>query len=186
MFKDKTIVVGITGGIAAYKAAGLCSHLAQQGANVFVVMTDHATQFIAPLTFHALTGNEVVTSVFEEKHPKKLAHIHLADTADLIVVAPATANFIAKHVNGLADDMLSNILLATEHREKILFCPAMNVHMYNHPATQKNLKELKSYGIEVLDPDSGHLACGYDAVGKLASTENIVKKMKEQLQKLSS
>jgi phosphopantothenoylcysteine decarboxylase/phosphopantothenate--cysteine ligase len=181
MFKDKKIVLGVTGGIAAYKAAGLASYLSQAGANVQVVMTENAHEFITPLTFQALTGNDVLTSVFDERFPKKIAHIHLADNADLIVVAPATANVIAKMANGLADDMLLNLLLAVPDQNKVLICPAMNVHMYTHQATQKNLETIKSFGLHVLDPASGHLACGYDAVGKLPSTEVIVEKMKEML-----
>jgi phosphopantothenoylcysteine decarboxylase/phosphopantothenate--cysteine ligase len=181
MFKNKNIIIGITGGIAAYKAIGLCSYLSQQEANVIPIMTRGATKMICPTTLRGITGNEVMIEVWEEPFPKKIAHIHLADTADLIIIAPATAHFIAKHANGLADDMLSNVLLAVEKRSKILFCPAMNVHMYNHPATKRNIQLLKDYNINILEPVVGHLACGYNAEGKLPETNEIVDKALEIL-----
>jgi phosphopantothenoylcysteine decarboxylase/phosphopantothenate--cysteine ligase len=178
-FKDKTVVVGVTGGIAAFKSASLCSALKQMGANVYAVMTKGAHEFIGAATLQGLTGNPVLTHVFEEPFPGKIAHIHLADTADLIIVAPATANFIAKHANGLADDMLSTILLATKNRGKIIICPAMNVNMYQHPATQRNLAWIHSTGVHFLDPASGRLACGYDDIGKLPDTTVILNKARE-------
>lgn len=176
-FPNKKIIVGITGGVAAYKSIGLCSYLKQQGADVYPVMTRGSEKFINKNMFRAITGKDALVEVWEEPFENKIAHIHLADEADLIVVVPATANFIAKHANGIADDMLSNILLAVSNRQKVLFCPAMNVNMYNHPATQKNLVTLMDYGINILEPSTGYLACGYEAEGKLPDTDVITKKM---------
>ncbi|MEW9667563.1 bifunctional phosphopantothenoylcysteine decarboxylase/phosphopantothenate--cysteine ligase CoaBC [Ammoniphilus sp. 3BR4] len=172
MLQGKTIVLGVTGGIAAYKAAALCSALVQKGANVRVILSSSAIQFIQPLTFQALSRNHVVVDTFEEKDPTVIAHIDLADRADLIVVAPATANFIAKAALGLGDDMLSTTLLATE--APILVCPAMNVHMYQHPAVQHNMNILRSRGIRYVEPGEGFLACGYTGKGRMAEPEEIV------------
>lgn len=178
--KGKTILVGVTGGIAAFKTASLVSQLRQKEANVHVMMTKNATKFITPLTFQALSGNHVTVGVFEENNPEVINHIHLADSADLIVVSPATANFIAKMAHGLVDDMLGNVILATKSR--ILICPAMNVNMWTNPITQKNIQILKDLNYEFMNPVSGHLACGYEAEGKLPSTESILKQIEETLQ----
>ena len=175
MITGKTIVLGVTGGIAAFKAAALCSKLVQKGAKVHVILTKSAMQFIQPLTFQALSRNHVTTDTFEEKEPSKIAHIDLADRADLIVVAPATANFLAKAALGLADDMLTTTLLATE--APVMVCPAMNVHMYNHPAVKKNLSLLKTMGILFVEPGEGFLACGYVGKGRMAEPEQITQEI---------
>lgn len=174
MFKDKKIVLGVTGGIAAYKAASLCSQLKQQGADVHVVMTENAKKFVTPITFQALSHNEVLCDTFQEEDPKYIAHIHYADVADLIIVAPATAQTIAKTANGIADNMLGNILLAVSDFNKVLICPAMNVNMLCNPLTMANVNRLKEIGMNVLNPTNGHLACGYEAEGKLPDTKTIM------------
>ncbi|WP_195572961.1 bifunctional phosphopantothenoylcysteine decarboxylase/phosphopantothenate--cysteine ligase CoaBC [Paenibacillus sp. 1001270B_150601_E10] len=172
MLYGKTIVVGITGGIAAYKAATLCSKLKQAGAHVHVIMTKSATEFITELTLQTLTRNLVYTDTFDERDASVVSHIDLADKADLFVIAPATANIIAKMTYGLADDMLSTTLLATT--APIMVAPAMNVHMYAHPTVQHNMKMLIERGIMMIEPDEGMLACGYTGKGRLAEPEYIV------------
>lgn len=172
MLHGKTIVVGITGGIAAYKAATLCSKLKQAGAHVHVIMTKSATEFITELTLQTLTRNLVYTDTFDERDASVVSHIDLADKADLFVVAPATANMIAKMTYGLADDMLSTTLLATT--APIMVAPAMNVHMYAHPTVQYNMKMLIERGIMMIEPDEGMLACGYTGKGRLAEPEYIM------------
>lgn len=172
MLTGKKILLGITGGIAAFKAASLCSKLVQQGAEVRVIMTKSATQFITELTLQALSKNPVYTDTFDEKNPAAIAHISLADWADLVLVAPATANIIGKMANGLADDMLSTTLLATQ--APIMVAPAMNVHMYTHPAVSKNLAELASRGVMLVEPGEGLLACGYTGKGRMEEPETIV------------
>jgi phosphopantothenoylcysteine decarboxylase/phosphopantothenate--cysteine ligase len=169
--RGKSIVVGVTGGIAAYKAAALVSRLTQRGAVVRVIMTESATKFVAPLTFQTLSRNPVYTDTFDERDPAVVSHIDLADQADLFIVAPATANIIAKMAHGLADDMLSTTLLATT--APILVAPAMNVHMYDHPAVQENLRLLAGRGVRFVDPGTGQLACGYVGKGRLAEPEMI-------------
>ncbi|MFS1513276.1 bifunctional phosphopantothenoylcysteine decarboxylase/phosphopantothenate--cysteine ligase CoaBC [Chengkuizengella sp. SCS-71B] len=171
MLKSKTIVLGISGGIAAYKAASLCSKLVQSGANVHVIMTESATQFIQPLTLQTLSRNPVIVDIFDEKDASVVSHIDLADRADLVLVAPATANIIAKIAHGLADDMLSTTLLATT--APIMIAPAMNVHMYAHPAVQQNIQVLKKRGTLFVNPGTGQLACGYVGEGRLAEPETI-------------
>lgn len=171
MIQGKTIVLGVTGGIAAYKAAALCSRLKQAGADVRVIMTASAVRFIAPLTFQTLSRNPVAVDTFDEKDASVVQHIDLADRADLVVVAPATANMLAKMAHGLADDMLSTTLLATE--APVLVAPAMNVHMYNHPATQANMNLLRQRGVRFVEPGEGQLACGYVGKGRLAEPEEI-------------
>ncbi|GGG12945.1 bifunctional phosphopantothenoylcysteine decarboxylase/phosphopantothenate--cysteine ligase CoaBC [Paenibacillus abyssi] len=172
MLKGKTILLGITGGIAAYKAAALCSKLVQAGADVRVIMTESATKFVAPLTLQTLSRHPVYTDTFDEKDPSVVSHIDLADSADLVVIAPATANIIAKLAYGLADDMLSTTLLATT--APILVAPAMNVHMYEHPAVIHNMKLIASRGVRFVEPGTGQLACGYVGKGRLAEPEEIV------------
>lgn len=172
MLDGKKILLGITGGIAAFKAASLCSKLVQQGAEVRVIMTKSATQFITELTLQALSKNPVYTDTFDEKNPATIAHINLADWADLVLVAPATANIIGKMANGIADDMLSTTLLATQ--APIMVAPAMNVHMYTHPAVSKNLAELASRGVMLVEPGEGLLACGYTGKGRMEEPETIV------------
>ncbi|REK76389.1 bifunctional phosphopantothenoylcysteine decarboxylase/phosphopantothenate--cysteine ligase CoaBC [Paenibacillus paeoniae] len=172
MIAGKTIILGITGGIAAYKGAALCSKLVQAGATVHVMMTKSATEFITPLTLQTLSRNPVHIDTFDERNPEVVTHIHLADHADLIVIAPATANFMAKMANGHGDDMLSTTLLAATC--PIVIAPAMNVHMYEHPAVVDNMERLAARGAMFVEPGTGQLACGYVAKGRLAEPEDIV------------
>lgn len=173
VLKGKTIVLGVTGGIAVFKAAGLCSKLSQAGANVRVIMTESASKFVTPLTFQALSRNHVMTDTFDEFNPEAIAHIDTADHADLFLIAPATANTIAKMATGIADDMLSTTLLATN--APIIVAPAMNVHMYEHPTVQHNMALLRSRGVMFLEPGEGQLACGYVGKGRLPEPEEIVR-----------
>lgn len=172
MLNGKRIVLGVTGGIAAYKAATLCSRLVQKGADVHVIMTASATQFITELTLQTLTRNTVYTDTFDEREPAVVSHIHLADLADLVLVAPATANVIAKMAHGMADDMLTTTLLATT--APVMIAPAMNVHMYDHPAVQHNMSLLTERGTLMIEPGEGLLACGYVGKGRLEEPESIV------------
>ncbi|WP_010269793.1 bifunctional phosphopantothenoylcysteine decarboxylase/phosphopantothenate--cysteine ligase CoaBC [Paenibacillus senegalensis] len=171
-FRGKSILLGVSGGIAAYKAVALCSRLVQAGADVKVIMTESAAKFVSPLTFQAISRNQVMTDTFEEKDPSVVSHIHLADHADLVVIAPATANMIAKLALGLGDDMLSTTLLAVT--SPIVVAPAMNVHMYSHPAVVHNMELLRQRGITFIEPGEGQLACGYVGKGRLAEPEEIV------------
>ncbi|MFO7262806.1 MAG: phosphopantothenoylcysteine decarboxylase [Bacillaceae bacterium G1] len=179
--EGKRIVLGVTGGIAAYKAADLCSRLSKLGAQVQVIMTESATRFISPMTFQTLSRNDVLVDVFDERNPNVVAHVAIADNADLLVVAPATANVIAKMASGLADDMLTTVFLAT--RAPVLVAPAMNVHMYRHWTVQENIRRLKAHGVEFIDPVEGLLACGYEGQGKLADPADIVAKIQTMLAK---
>ncbi|MGQ8874047.1 bifunctional phosphopantothenoylcysteine decarboxylase/phosphopantothenate--cysteine ligase CoaBC [Paenibacillus sp. TSA_86.1] len=172
MLNGKKIVLGVTGGIAAYKAATLCSKLVQKGADVHVIMTASATQFITELTLQTLTRNAVYTDTFNEREPAVVSHINLADLADLVLVAPATANVIAKMAHGMADDMLTTTLLATT--APVMIAPAMNVHMYDHPAVQHNMNLLAERGTLMIEPGEGLLACGYVGKGRLEEPETIV------------
>ncbi|SCW39730.1 phosphopantothenoylcysteine decarboxylase / phosphopantothenate--cysteine ligase [Paenibacillus tianmuensis] len=172
MLNGKTVLLGVSGGIAAYKAAAVCSKLAQAGADVRVIMTESATQFVAPLTFQTLSRHDVIFDTFDEKDASVVSHINLADRADVVVIAPATANVIGKIALGLADDMLSTTLLATT--APILVAPAMNVHMYAHPAVQVNMQKLAERGVRFIEPGTGQLACGYVGKGRLAEPEEIV------------
>jgi phosphopantothenoylcysteine decarboxylase/phosphopantothenate--cysteine ligase len=181
MMEGKRIVLGVTGGIAAYKAADLCSRLSKLGAKVQVIMTAGATRFITPLTFQTLSRHHVFVDVFEEQDPSVVSHIDVADHADLMVIAPATANLIAKMAHGIADDMLTTTALAT--RAPILVAPAMNVHMYQHWTVQENIARLKARGVEFIDPVEGLLACGYEGQGKLAEPADIVAKIQSMLAK---
>ncbi|MBB6735897.1 bifunctional phosphopantothenoylcysteine decarboxylase/phosphopantothenate--cysteine ligase CoaBC [Cohnella zeiphila] len=167
----RTIVLGITGGIAAFKAAALCSKLVKLGAEVRVIMTEGATKFIAPLTLQTLSRHPVATDVFDEHDASRVQHIDLADSADLVVVAPATANIIAKMAHGLADDMLSTTLLAAT--APVLVAPAMNVHMLQHPAVVHNLNVLAARGVRFVEAGTGQLACGYVGKGRLAEPDEI-------------
>ena len=165
------IVIGVTGGIAAYKAVDLARRFKLLDFNVKVVMTEHATHLVGPATFRAITGNAVARSLFTEEDAP-IQHITLARDADLFIIAPATANMLAKMANGLADDLMSTTLLAT--RAPILVAPAMNLEMWRHPATQANLEALKHRGVHVVGPDSGSLACGEEGEGRMAETDRIV------------
>lgn len=181
MLKGKTIIVGVSGGIAAYKAATICSRLVGLGAEVHVIMTKSATKFITPLTLQTLSRHAVHVDTFEELDPQVVTHIDLADRADLILLAPATANMIAKLAHGIADDMLSTTLLAATC--PIVVAPAMNVHMYEHPAVVDNIKLLAERGVRFIDPGTGQLACGYVAKGRLAEPEEIVLALQQWLNK---
>lgn len=172
MLHNKNILLGVSGGIAAYKACALTSKLTQQGANVKVIMTANATEFVSPLTFQALSRNPVYTDTFDEKDPANIAHIDVADWADIAFIAPATANIIGKVANGIADDMLSTTLLATE--ASVYIAPAMNVHMYAHPAVISNMKQLEKWGYNFIEPGAGYLACGYVGKGRLEEPESII------------
>lgn len=170
--KGQNILIGISGGIAVYKACALVSRLVQRGANVKVIMTEGAARFVSPLTFQALSRNPVYTETFDEKDPQKIAHIDLADWADLVILAPLTADMIGKLANGLADDMLSTTMLAVTC--PIYAAPAMNVHMYEHPAVIKNMQTLEERGLHFIEPGAGYLACGYIGKGRLEEPENII------------
>ena len=172
MLKGKTVLLGVTGGIAAYKAAYLASALVKLHANVEVVMTQHATQFIAPLTFEQLTGNRCMVDTFDRNFAHQVEHIALADRTDLVLIAPATANVCAKLAHGLADDMLTTTVLACTCPK--LIAPAMNTHMLENPVTQDNLDLLRRYGWEVISPASGRLACGAVGSGKLPEPDLLV------------
>lgn len=169
---SKSIILGVTGSIAAYKAADLTSRLTKIGHSVFVVMTGHATEFVRPLTFQTLSRNPVTTGIFDEATSWHPGHIALADRADLLLIAPATANIIAKLANGIADDALSSIALATA--APVLIAPAMNTKMWDHPATRENVERLKSRGVAFVEPEDGLLACGYAGIGRLRDVGRIV------------
>ncbi len=175
MLKDKTIVLGVTGGIAAYKSAYLASALRKQHANVHVVMTKHATEFISPLTFETLTNNRVTVEMFDRHFEYDVKHISLAMAADYMVVAPATANFIAKAANGIADDMLTTVFLAAQCPKLVV--PAMNTAMYENPATQANMERLEGFGISIMEPASGLLACGDEGKGKMPEPDEILERI---------
>lgn len=179
--QHKKVVVGVSGGIAAYKACALVSQLVQAGAEVRVIMTEHATEFVQPLTFQALSRNEVYTNTFIENNPEKIAHIDVADWADLFVLAPATANLIAKIAHGLADDMLTTTLLATE--APVYISPAMNVHMYQHVTVKENLSILASRGYHFIEPKAGYLACGYVGKGRLEEPTEIIQVLTDHFHK---
>ncbi|MCL6570806.1 MAG: bifunctional phosphopantothenoylcysteine decarboxylase/phosphopantothenate--cysteine ligase CoaBC [Bacillus sp. (in: Bacteria)] len=172
MLNDKKILLCVTGGIAVYKAAALTSKLVQAGAHVKVILSESAEKFVTPLTFQALSRNEVYVDTFVELTPRVIAHIDLADWADLILVAPATANTIAKLAVGIADNMITTTLLAAT--APVWIAPAMNVHMYDHPAVKKNLLILAEYGYQFIEPGEGYLACGYVGKGRLEEPEQIV------------
>lgn len=179
MLKGKTVLLGVTGGIAAYKAAALASALVKQHAAVEVVMTENATQFVTPLTFEQLTGRRTMVNTFDRNFSHHVEHIALAERTDLVIVAPATANVCAKLAHGLADDMLTTTILAC--RCPKLIAPAMNTNMYENPVTQDNLALLRRYGWEVIEPASGRLACGAVGKGKLPEPEEILQYILRQL-----
>ncbi len=172
MLKGKTVLLGVTGGIAAYKAAALASALVKQHAAVEVVMTRNATQFVTPLTFEQLTGRRTMVDTFDRNFSHQVEHISLAQRTDLVIIAPATANVCAKLAHGLADDMLTTTVLAC--RCPKLIAPAMNTNMYENPVTQDNLDILRRYGWEVIEPASGRLACGAVGKGKMPEPEDIL------------
>ena len=167
------LVLGVTGSIAAHRAADLTSLLTKQGFAVHVVLTADAQRFITPLPFKTLSRHPVVTDLYDEEEGWQPTHIRLADEADLLLVAPATANFIAKLAHGLADDALSCLALALNPRAKILIAPAMNGKMWQHPATQQNVATLTARGVEFIGPEAGLLACGYEGLGRLWPVADI-------------
>ena len=172
MFKDLNVVVGITGGISAYKACGIVCYLKNEGANVDVIMTKNACNFITPLTLETLSKNKVVVDMFKNEDYTEVKHISLAKKADLFLIVPASANIIGKVANGIADDMLSTTVIAT--KAPVIFAPAMNNQMYENKIVQNNIEKLKEYGYKFIEPATGHLACGYEAKGKLPKTEEII------------
>ena len=172
MLKGKKIVLGVTGGIAVYKAVDLVSKLRKEGADVRVVMTESAAKFVTPLTFKEISGNTVAVSMWAEDQEFHVEHIALADWADLMIIAPATANILAKAANGIADDLLSTVILAS--KTPIVLCPAMNCQMYINPITQDNLKKLANYGFIIMQPVTGYLACGTSGVGRLPEPAEII------------
>lgn len=176
MLKGRKIVLGVTGGIAAYKAAELARELVKAQAEVHVVMTRNAQAFIAPLTFQTLSGNPVTTELFNLMAESEIGHIALADRAEVLVIAPATANIIGKIAAGIADDMLTTIVMAT--KAPVLLAPAMNVHMWENPICQENIQRLRSRGYHFIDPEAGELACGYEGKGRLAEIPAIVEEIR--------
>src|SRR5216117_2170370 len=173
MNPGKNIVLGVTGSIAAYKAVDLASQLVKQGCDLHVVMTADALKFVTALPFKTLSRHPVVTDLYDEEEGWKPTHITLADAADLLLVAPATANVIARLAHGIADDALTCIALALNPQAKVLIAPAMNGKMWQHPATQQNVALLKSRGVHFSGPDAGMLSCGYEGVGRLVVVEQI-------------
>ncbi|MDT0017781.1 bifunctional phosphopantothenoylcysteine decarboxylase/phosphopantothenate--cysteine ligase CoaBC [Listeria swaminathanii] len=178
--QGKNILLAVSGGIAVYKAVALTSKLTQAGANVKVMMTEHAQEFVPPLSFQVLSKNDVYTDTFDEKKSSVVAHINLADWADLVIVAPATANVIGKMANGIADDMVTTTILATE--APVWVAPAMNVHMIQHPAVIRNINQLYADGVRFIEPEEGYLACGYVGRGRLEEPEKIVLRIAEFFQ----
>ena len=179
MLKGRQIVLGVTGGIAAYKAGELVRELVRAGSEVRVIMTRNAQAFITPLTFQTLSGNPVHTELFSLTEESEIDHISLADRAELLVIAPATANIIGKIAAGIADDLLTSVVLATQ--APILLAPAMNVHMWANPICRENLEKLRLRGYHFVDPESGELACGYEGQGRLAEISTIVEEIRTVL-----
>ncbi len=175
----KTVVLGVSGGIACYKAADLVRELGRAGAKVHVVMSAGAQQFVTPLTFQTLSGNAVATQTFDLTQESQIGHIRLADCADVVVLAPATANIIGKLAHGIADDLLSTVLLAT--RAPLLVAPAMNVHMYENSIVQENIAKLRAHGVRIVEPAEGSLACGYEGKGRLPETPVLVAEIERAL-----
>jgi phosphopantothenoylcysteine decarboxylase/phosphopantothenate--cysteine ligase len=171
MLYKKNVVVGVCGGIAAYKALDIVSALRKKGINVDVIMTEHATKFVTPLTFQSISANAVIVDMFQEPKVWEIQHISLAKKADLILVVPATANIIGKVANGIADDMLSTTIMAS--KAPVVFAPAMNTNMYENPIVQQNIEKLKSFGYRFIQPASGRLACGDLGKGKLPEPKHI-------------
>ncbi len=179
MLTNKTIVLGVTGGIAAYKAADLASRLVKRGCRVYVLMTRSATEFIAPLTFETLTGNKAVVDTFDRNFQWNVEHVALAKQADAFLIAPATANVIAKLAHGLADDMLTTTVLAASCPKVV--APAMNTGMYENPVTQDNLQTLRDYGFSIVEPDSGVLACKDVGKGRLPDADVLISALEDAL-----
>lgn len=181
ILENKTIIIGVTGSIAAYKIASLCSMLKKANANIHVIMTENATNFVNPITFETLTGNKCLVDTFDRNFKYDVEHVELAKTADLFLVAPASANVIAKLAHGICDDMLTTTFLACNCAKYI--SPAMNTRMYENPITQDNMKILESYGIKMIEPQTGYLACGDTGIGKMAEPEQLLEYIKYSLTK---
>lgn len=181
MNNPKRVLIGITGGIAAYKMTDLVSRLTKQGVEIEVMMTEAATKLVSSLALSMLSGHPVYTEMFREQWSEKteVEHIAVADRADLMVIVPATADIMAKAANGIADDFVSSVILAAD--SPVIYFPAMNTRMWEHPATQSNVAKLRSYGFEVIEPDSGFLACGTEGVGRLGSLDMIEKVITDRL-----
>lgn len=177
---SKCVVIGVTGGIAVYKALDVISALRKKDIEVYVIMTESASKFVNPLTFQSISQNMVVTDMFAEPKAWEIQHISLAQKADLMLIAPATANVIGKISNGIADDMLSTTVMAT--KAKVLIAPAMNTNMYQNPIVQNNISKLKDFGYKFIEPASGRLACGDIGIGKLADVNTIVERVIEELE----
>jgi len=173
--KRKKIILGITGSIAAYKACDLINGLKKKGYDVICVMTSEAEEFITPLTLETLSGNKAHKDMFKLPETREVAHVSLAQKADAIVIAPASANIIAKLASGICDDLLTTTVISS--RAPILIAPAMNDNMYKHKLTQKNIRTLQEVGYKFVDPIRGHLACGYVGVGHLAGIQEIIKRI---------
>lgn len=172
MLKGKTILIGVAGGIAAYKVCDLVRRLIEQKGEVHLMMTKAATQFVTPLTFQTLSGHPVHTDLFDLTREQEIGHISLADRADLILIAPATADILAKIAHGLCDDLVTTVLCAT--KAPVILAPSMNVNMWQNPITQENVAKLKKIGYTILEPAEGPLACGWEGKGRLPETEILV------------
>ncbi len=179
--QDREILLGVTGGIAAYKSADLASKLVQAGASVSVVMTESATQFVGPITFEALTNRPVHRQLFSPHEHYRGEHIGLAQRADILIVAPATANFLGKVAHGMADDLLSTLILTMTG--PVLLAPAMNSEMWNKPSVQRNIAAIQQDGIEIIEPGSGWLSCRQVGPGRMAEPEEIVARIAERLER---
>lgn len=179
--KKSSIVLGVSGGIACYKAVELVRLMIKAGMTVRVIMTRGAMEFVTPLTFQTLSGSPVATETFNLTQESEIGHINLADSADLFVIAPATANIIGKIANGIADDLLTTVLMATQ--AQVLIAPAMNIHMYDNPILQENLRKLRRVGYRVMEPGDGFLACGYEGKGRLPEPEQIFEEVCRLLKK---
>lgn len=179
----KNIILGVTGSIAAYKAADIVNILTKDGYNVDVIMTRGGMEFITPLTLQTLSKNRVYTDVFQEDYPSEVKHISLAQKADLLLVAPSSADVIGKFANGIADDMLTSVVVALRNVPRYI-APAMNTNMYENPIVQENLTKLKKYGFEIIEPKEARLACGDLGKGALADVETIIKTVERRLGKI--
>jgi len=179
--QQRTVVLGVTGGIACYKAVELVRLLVKNGFKVRVIMTRGAMEFVTPLTFQTLSGNPVATETFSLTQESEIGHINLADSADLFVIAPTTANVIGKLASGIADDLLTTVLMATQ--APVLLAPAMNIHMYENVIVQENLRKLRRVGYHIMDPAEGYLACGYEGKGRLPDPEKISDEIERLLRK---
>lgn len=182
MLKDKNVLLAVCGGIAVYKVIEVASRLRKAGANVHVVMTKEATNFVTPLTFQEISGNPVNVSMWEKVTNWNVEHIALANLADLVLVAPATANIIGKIAGGIADDMLSTVIMAT--KAPVLLAPAMNSNMYTNPITQRNLDTLRQFNYKIIEPASGHLACGVNGIGRLPEAVDLFHEVEDYFSKM--